>query len=670
MEFEKQLQGLMTLEDPGVAFTETVLAGTRDRVNWISRKRRRVIFIGAFLVLAAAAAIFATWSTSSSPDVVALRSPVAVRTSVDTVAAGQSPGPEAAEQKSSIVSAGYEEPPVEPFNVVVLPLKLDEMPANGKAAVNSMYGIFLELLRETPGVRLVDDGGENAREGKFEYRITVQGRAQTPDGKLPITMETEILKGPSRSQFMTSSMLETAPRCVSPSPVPDLQGIAIICPDGTGTAAGLVRVLRKLVFPPDPSLGRQFKAQLSDRSLDAQLRMQALMDLASMGWAHYGFSAGNPFATKALHDPAVISAAVDLAATAADAAVRAKVWALLRGTGNVDLIPPLLAALGQDPAGDVRLAALTTLSGEFSEDPRVRAAFVEVARRDTRPLVRALAIRASSGANGDAAWREYIRVSLEDPGRTALQRIEALFFDMNVSMTAAAQVGSVSSDLRRPLSMLDRDEIRSLTQVLPIAAADPSFLKSSLYTVVGALGQIDDPAVTDMLLASVERDGLWLDRTFALETLGSLASRRNDPKVRAALERISVNDANPKVRQIATSSLAGSAWGRNPDPNAVGGGSPANAGAATPQRLGVIYSPVEPANVPNDLAGKVQVTRVGPGTVADKAGVQEGDVLLALNGVEITASEVTRVVEGAPKGVDLDLLVRRGGTTLNLRARF
>lgn len=71
---------------------------------------------------------------------------------------------------------------------------------------------------------------------------------------------------------------------------------------------------------------------------------------------------------------------------------------------------------------------------------------------------------------------------------------------------------------------------------------------------------------------------------------------------------------------------------------------------------------------PNDSLG-VRVVRVAPGSPAERAGIQVGDRILAIEGAEMrTSEEITEAVRGMRPGDDLSLTVVREAEILPLRA--
>jgi HEAT repeat protein len=530
-----------------------------------------------------------------------------------------------------------------------------------------MYAAFLERLRAVPGVTLLAADAEAPGAPVPNYRITISGLegfgGADADHKFGGGFEAEILlpSGTVRAGSYGSYTVEAAPGCATDPRAADLEVRMITCSDPEGVAAQLVGSLRKWGFPPDPALRHTLLTRLLDRSLDVLQRQQALLDLARFGGGYSGRkSLTQP--DSALRDPAVIRGAVDLATTASDPKVRALVWTALRGTGNTSLIPPLLAALGRDADSEVRLTALGTLAGEFGADPRVQAAFTATAQRDTRPLVRALAHRAAGGPDAQTQWKQYVMESLKDPRRSPVERIEALFSQMNLGATSLP-LSNDGSAVAPALDMLDDEAIRMLATALPGAAAESAIVRTSSYQLLGSLGSVARPAVTEMLLDILDSGNTSL-RASTVEALGKRANRLNDARAYAMLEKLADTDPDPRMRQIAAEALKARSSLR-------AGGSPQPFSMS--QRLGIIMSVMEAGpGVPDDMVGRPVIIGVGgPETVAQKAGVMVRDVLLEISGTPVPAgADITRMVEALPKGVDFEVLVWRFGQKIRLIARF
>lgn len=661
MEFEKQLQGLMTLQDPGTRFTDKVLASLRARVNGRSKARSRFVVIGVTAVVSAAAAMLGWQLTrpTEQPAVAEVSTPVTAPPAepelsdpnVDVVAEVAAP-----DATKEVAAPPLPSPPQ--FTVRVLPPHKSTVEP-GKRAVASTYVAFVELLRKIPGVRLLEtDLTGSAPEEQPDYRLAITSNGPGQDNKFVVTLHSESLGPDGRvgGNFTLQYKVNGMTRCVSPAPVDGLESGSYSCADPVGIATSMVGSLRMMVFPPDPLVGRQLQARLLNRSLDAPLRLRALSDLAS--FERYAKDRNSAVGSGLLRDPAVIRGAIDLATTATDPTVRMGIWETLRGTDNKDLILPLIDALDKDPDSEVRLAAMGTLSGEFREDPQVQAALNATARRDARPLVRALAQRAASGLTGETAWREYVLASLKDTSRPAVERIEALFVQMELPISRAYGIGMRSPSLS-VLNHLDQDAIKALADALPKAATDSSIIRETANMVVNSLGELEHPAVTDMLVTSLEAGSKWLDRGTAIYALAA-ASRRNDPRVQAALEKISTSDRDPAVQRNARVAL---------QEESVAVAAP---GAGISRGLGVYVSPLEAGPyVPKELIGKSVVSRVESGSAGQEAGVKEGDLLLEINGTPIPSGrELYKILETVPRGVDVDVVVYRFGETVKLKARL
>lgn len=638
------------------------LAMTPGRVTPLRRASSRGVLIGTILVVAAAAAMLSMRLMDGQPDAPAAESAAAAVTGEpgDSSVALEASRPAADEPVAGEDHAAIDAP-VAAITVQVLPLRNEVKHPAGRKAVSSTYAAFIERLRGVPGVTVVvADSGATASPAP-NYRISMTGEegiwGPDSDHKFGGRFQTDILmpNGAARIQSYGSYSVQVAPGCVTDPQAHGLETGRLVCSDAEGTAANLVGNLRKSEFPPDPALRRELKSRLLDRSLDVLQRQQALNDLVRFGGGYGGYKAFIEY-NKNLADPALIRGAVDLATTSSDPKVRAGVWTVLRGSGNTGLISPLLAALGRDADGDVRLHAVVMLAGEFAGDARVQAALAVASRQDTRPLVRAVAHRASAGSAAEADWRKYIVASLKDSSRPAAERVEALLHQMNLGPTSH-RFGSATSTIVQSLEMLDDDAIRTLALTLPEVATQSPVMLQAAYTLLGNMGQSDRPAVTELLLDLLDSGTTKLSRENTTELLGERARELGDARAYAMLEKLSANDPDPRVRQVAADALKAKA---SAPP------------AGRPQTLGVNLQVVEArVDVPEDIVGKLQVRAVGSGTVAQKAGVMPLDVLLEINGKPIdSGAGLIQTLEALPQGVDIEVLVQRAGMKVRLIARF
>jgi hypothetical protein len=652
MEFEKQLQGLMTLQDPGARFTEMVLASMRDRADRRSNARSRFVVIGVVAAFCAAAAMLG-WQllrptvqpifaeATHQPAKEGIRSSVD-NSSLDIVA----PAGATVEEPAAL-------PPPPQFTVRLLPLQNEATDAPARAAIDSFHAAFLRELRAVPGLILIEGAATgNKPDMSADYQITVKGSARAPSNMFGVHVDIEhpLSDGKVRTQSGFGTDGDIAPACAGLPPTDPPY-----CSDPPGLAASYVCRLRTMFFPIDPSLLQRLQGRLADRSLDPRERLTALSELSVLGNPFGAF--GDTMFPSALRDPAVVHGAIALAAAATDPLQRAQVWHEMRGIRNPDLVQPLIAAMREDSNGEVRLQALATLTADFADDPRARAMIESASREDSRPLVRGVAQRALAG---EAAWKTYVVASLKDTSRPAVERIEALFYHMNLQRTDMG--GSVAPEQLYKLGdLLADDVVHAIAEVLPRAASDSPAIKRSASAFVNDLVATGNPAVTEMLRKGLDDGATWFDRSFAVS---QLARRSSEPRIRATLEKIAASDPDPQFRESTAAALKVPA---PPVPAA-----PSVTAAAKRVRMGVSVSTVQSGPlVPKELVGKVIITDVGSESIAGNAGVTKEDVLLEINGAEILSfADIARTLENVPRDVDVDVLVYRSGEKVKLKARF
>jgi serine protease Do len=103
------------------------------------------------------------------------------------------------------------------------------------------------------------------------------------------------------------------------------------------------------------------------------------------------------------------------------------------------------------------------------------------------------------------------------------------------------------------------------------------------------------------------------------------------------------------------------------------GDSSEDAAPATTDRLGIKVAELAPERarqmkVPGERG--IVVTEVQPDGLAERAGIQEGDVIRELNGVRITSiSEYNKAIAGVKKGSYLKALLQRGRSSLFVALR-
>lgn len=656
-ELHQRMMAVATPEMPAALPAQVRLMVAARHVSGGRRGSNRFVLLGVVLAVAAAAAMLAVSLTRApSPPVAEEASPApAPAVELDAVVgdATLSPADQAHPQPSNAEVVQEVVAPVPPFTVQLLPLENKLADVVGRDAAVSMYEAFRKRLRAVPGLTLLEADSAGAPEVPPGHRIKVIG--ENWSGKFGVNVEAETLKpdGSVRGGYYTGMPGDLAATCTSSLPV---EADFSECADPEGLAINLLGVLRKNVFPPDPSLKRNLQARLLSRSLDATQRLRALTELASFGRAYYGIPGMQAEQLQSLRDPAVVRGALELATATANPQQRASVWNTMRGVDNPSLVQPLLAALRQDPDHEVRVAALGTLGASFGKDPRVSAALETIAQQESDPMVRALAHRMVGGVAGDAAWRQYILASLKESGRPAIERIEALFYQMNLPVSSAFGARPMGNSPQGLSLLLDAESIPALVAALPPASGQSATMQMSVNQLVRELSLMEHPAITDMLLASIQGNDKWLDTQSAIYALGQLPSRRDDPRVRSALEKIRADDPNPLLRQTA-----GEALNRQP----------ASYPGTDKPRLGLVFNTVKVGDAaPPELVGKLVILTMGSG-VGQRAGMRVGDAVLAINGSPVTSPvEAIKVLDTLPRGVDIDILIERAGETLNLKARF
>lgn len=664
MDLEQQLRAALVPVRPEPQLRAAVMARLAAR----SRRRapNRWVLTGVVFALAAAAAMLAIQRLEPDTHSVADPSPAGAALRGDAHDAPVSLGPVAAgvEPEKQGAEARPAASAVKPFTVQMVPLQSEVTDESRKAAIAAVYAAFVDGLRAVPGLVLVEPVTDGSQAPvSAEYRLTVEGGAFSasagPAGDFVVTLTAQRLMpdGQPFISFHSGMVGRLAPGCASPASVDVLAG-DLSCADSVGIATTLLAILRKQVFPPDPQLQQRLQARLLDQGLDPAERFRALVDLGS-----FGRISGQTWRfaiAPILREPAVVRAAIQLASTTPDPAARAQVWYLLRGSRDAALVRPLVATLQSDADDDSRLQALGTLAADFATNPQVRAALETAAEWDSDPLIRVLAQRELGEVS---RWTEYVLASLKDDGRTPVERVEALFYAYG--LPTSRMYGSLSAD-GSILRTLDDEAVRTLAAVLPKAAAESQRYAQASLTLVSELASREHPAITELLLDGLSATGSWLDRGLAIRTLGS--RHFNDPRVRAALEKIAAEDADPKTRALVSSMLGSSAAQPPVNRPADGTGN----GTSGPPRLGTMMQYVQAASgTPPELVGKLVVARIAPGSVAERAGMKEADVVLEIGGKAISSgTQMIGVLDALQRDVDVDVVVSRNDQIMKLTARF
>jgi len=513
-----------------------LVADSRSRI--IPLPRRRLVLIGAIVAISAAAMVAANrWRPASAVDAgVALDSGVQAEdfTSppVTSLAAAED------QPSASAVASPSPDVPASPavrFSVQIMPLQNDAPDAAGQALVVSFYQAMLTHLREIEGLRLLLPDAADAKDGEdADVQLWISGAG--PDAENKFTGRVRARRsGPGAVIWPVQGGFDAD--CAASMTVPST------CFSADALAASLVDLLHSGFFPQDPESQHPMLTRLQDVTLGADERLKALQKLAGPSRPTRNGQLIGIQQPGNLRDPAIVRAAIDLAQTAADPAIRAQVWRRMLGVGHADLLRPLITAAQLDGDRAVRIEAIHTLGADFATQSEGAAALEAIFQQDQSPLVRALALR---GMKGGQAFNTYIFESLQDAGRSDEERIEAMIYEVHDSADAGRYRQGVFKDL------VNFGAIPTLAEVLG-RVANTGANRQAVVALMGHLGTLGHPAITDLLLERIEASKDGEERKVVL---AQLARRVADPRVRAALTRVAASDPDPELKKLAQDALA------------------------------------------------------------------------------------------------------------------
>jgi hypothetical protein len=214
------------------------------------------------------------------------------------------------------------------------------------------------------------------------------------------------------------------------------------------------------------------------------------------------------------------------------------VWRSVRKQGISRQVPKLAHALPTHQSENARREAAANLAMDFRADPQGRAALEAAAAEDPRPMVRAMARR---GLLGESAWTEYVVSSLKDANLAPAERMEPLLHTVN----QAGKVPDLSTFLNDDSAIEAFADAFARTQATAGRELPTSVLLSRL-------GSIHHPAITGVLLDSLERTR---QPSVRQTIVSQLIQRNRDERVQATLRKLSVEDADPELRQLAVGAL-------------------------------------------------------------------------------------------------------------------
>ncbi len=535
MNLEQQLHAALAPCAPGPQPLATVMArlSAARSTRGTRRNSSRLVLFGTLVAVAAAASMLALQLADTPAPQVAAAIPVFSQAPIPPAeampealvepaldSAKPQPAAEQRDQKVPVVE-------VRSFTVRMLPLQNNATNSTARLAINKFHLALLDGLRSVPGLVLVTEESTGlAPDAATDFRLTLRG-SELPLDKFVVMLRAEAVA--RRLTLPIELSGDIAPLCAGAG----TSG----CGDPAAMAGLGLELLRKNIFPGDPVVPQALRARILDTSLSASDRLTALVDITLQNT----IGNGNRVAGTgiALSDPLIVRSLADLGTTSTDPGVRAEVWRSVRFLRIGGLIPSLTDTLRRDRDDKVRMEAAMTLGTDFAEDPQARATLEAAAQEDPRPIVRALARR---GLSGEAAWTEYVVSSLKDTSLAPAARIEALFVTMN-------QRGKLP-DLDKLLT--DDAAIEAFADAFSRAQASAG---PELPTTVllSRLGSVYHPAITGLLLDSLARA---TQPSVRQSIVGQLIRRNADERVQAVLRKISVEDADPELRQMATQALS------------------------------------------------------------------------------------------------------------------
>jgi hypothetical protein len=294
--------------------------------------------------------------------------------------------------------------------------------------------------------------------------------------------------------------------------------------DPSQMAKQAVAQLRKLLFEPDASAVEALQATILDRTAPADARVRALSELRMIA-----MRSGTDGRVSE-----IVPAVIDLALNSTTAGQRAWIWELVRGSRDTRLVAPLVESLLYDADAMVRLEAASTLV-TFPDDPTAIAALEQAGRFDASPDVGTFASWASMT---ESEQRNHVAAALLDTSLSDAERIAPLSFG------ARYPYGPGGSEL---VGGMDAGATAALVEI--IGRTEDAAQRADLMQHLAGADRI---GVVDFLVERLSADPSEMVRSFAVE---SLRARADDPRIRAALENASANDASPLVRGLATQAL-------------------------------------------------------------------------------------------------------------------
>jgi HEAT repeat protein len=238
------------------------------------------------------------------------------------------------------------------------------------------------------------------------------------------------------------------------------------------------------------------------------------------------------------YDEAIVAAVVEIGMRSREANARATGWFILRGVTDPSIVQPLLYALANDEAENVRSAAALTLA-PFRDQPAVRDALTRAAAEipSERPTLSCCEFTVRSAARlamraGDVPT-DAVRKTVLDESLTPQERLMPLTPDGKTSLRLD-QLGDEAAQAVFALGLsVDDHEVRARAWSLLGDVREPRFIPA---------------LVEDLAQHPVE--------SVRIAAAAGLRQHRDDPDVRAVLERATA-DPSLQIQRAARNALDG-----------------------------------------------------------------------------------------------------------------
>lgn len=357
--------------------------------------RGRLVLIGTLAAVAAAAAVLTT-SVLKDPDAVVVVSTPAPAIREDgppvprTAPVATAPAPEAARAPPEPQLPPAAAAELRPFTILVQTLQDNTSDVAAQAAAHDLYEFIVRELRAQPGVTVIGPQASiDMTHPGADYVLTAVARgggsSQPPQGA-----SESLRNSPQWSVMLRLSGHFGGRRLVQPILIngflseadcraANASASAATC-DPAGPAREGLRVMRTLMFQPDPALESSLRQKFLDESRPMSERQKALQDLA-----FWRLRVGQGL------DADLVRVVLDLVRASRDDSSALALLRVIDGMAGPEAVGPLVDATSQQRNLELRMEATTQLAKYHFRDPTARAALEWLAINDPYPRLRGVA---------------------------------------------------------------------------------------------------------------------------------------------------------------------------------------------------------------------------------------------------------------------------------------